>query len=232
MAPMLQASAAPSGPRRFRAPPASTLQILNPRREPVYTREGTLRTTAGTALQISGGTAAGGFVLYFDPTGTYNNNGPALAAQAMPDWSALSQCFDQYRVNHIKIRMTCREIAGAAGVTVDTNPLVMSYRYNEDSSNTAPTAATISELVGTNKKIFTTADPVAEYTVYPVEYLLGYNTGILPGTSAFIRRKADWTDVQSPTRLYGFQIVTEVALSAVEQVDFEITYNVSFRMQK
>lgn len=187
------------------------------------------RTVSGVAWGFGSSSPSGAnFILTFDPSGTYGTYSGSIGSgtlPAMPDWISIIGIFNEYRVK--AIRLTWKAVTDTE-TSLDTDSPTILERYNYRKSITSTTSAAMRQLVGTVRKTFTAANPLDTYTVYPKCIVELQNTGVLSAQGAEIRSH-DWTDVNYPCQLYGYQAVLDEATDAHTTMLLDITYEVEFR---
>ena len=184
----------------------------------------TIPYTATYGVNFSNISPAAAFT--FDPSGTYGNTSVAGAGAMMPDWDKLIALYNFYKVNKITITFRYANVGTAIGAV----PMWM--RYNYEKAVTVPTLSGMTSLANCEEAYFTNDSPLYSYSFIPmVEHIVDNSAGILSSDARAIKRH-DWTDVNYPATLYGFQCLCSYLLNATQTLFFEITYDVSFRYSK
>lgn len=204
-----------------------TVRRLNPLRgqtlrvQKTVTYDDTFRVLASASPQSS-------YAVVFDPSGTYGNSSISNGPIAMPDWTSLKACFDQYKVNSITLNM---KHLNTGTVEPDDNQVQLYYRYNYESQVTAPSFDGLASLPGTIVKTFTNTSPSVTYTFYPKCFVTVYNEGLLAAQGREAKEMS-WCDVDDPVQLYGFQMVLANGTLPNQFIVFDITYDVTFKYGK
>lgn len=199
----------------------ASVRVLNPMRmRPVRVQK-----TANWSVCASFTSTTPIAAYYFDPSGSFGNAGNLGGGVQMPDWSSFTALYDQYKVNSITINLTLQQ----QGTILGAVPLLMNKNYER--SVVTPNVTGLAQLTGTIQKTFTQDSPNYTYTFRPVVSPLVDNASVL-ATEARGVAFHDWTDVNYPAELFGFQLASGYALSASQSLIMDITYDVSFRYTK
>lgn len=179
-----------------------TTHVMNRDREFIHRLSKTVvvNTLGGTS------TAQNGREI-FDPSGTFGTGfGSGAAADTMPEWTSLTGLFDQYHVNDITITVTAAPGGSVAGQTLDTAPVILYGRYSYDKSATVSSSADFGKLAGCKQHLFTTANPVCSWKIYPRICNYTATTGVLSLQGEEVRKQG-WTDVGFPDGVVWVRLV-------------------------
>lgn len=183
------------------------------------------------AFRISPSQSGQGFTLRFDPSGNYGNTSITAGPASMPDWTSLASVFDFYKVNYIKLHMFIDTTA-----SLDTDPVQVYMRYNYEPSVITPTLQGMEQLPKVIRKVFNSNSPRYTYVIRPHQLSLATSTvqsatALTTDNVSWGLKRHQWTDVNKPCMLYGFQFFFDNT-TASQIINFEIEYNVSFRYGK
>lgn len=198
-----------------------SVRVLNPYRPPDFRIQRTL--PQGLTYGFSNVTPNAAF--YFDPSGTFGNYSAAGAPLQMTDWTSLIALYDHYKVNSITINLNYE----TQGAVLGAVPVLMNKNYER--SVTTSSAAGISALTRTVEKSFSPQSSRHTYTFVPRVNPLVDNGGVLAAEAREVR-PMDWTDVNFPVELFGFQLYSPYTLATTQFLYMEVTYDISFRYSK
>lgn len=198
-----------------------SIRVLNPYRPPDFRIQRTVPQSLCYGFSNGGINAA----FIFDPSGTFGNTSSLGTPQQMQDWTALIALYDHYKVNSITVNLNYETQGSVLGPV----PVLMNRNYER--SVTTSSAIGISALTRTVEKSFSPTSARHTFTFKPRVNPLVDNTGVI-ATEAREVRDMDWTDVNFPAELFGFQVFSPYVLAATQFLYMEVTYDLSFRYSK
>lgn len=172
--------------------------------------------------------------MIFDPSGTYGTasaqitaSGPFTGAPApVIDWPSFQRLYSHYRVTKITCRFTAQDIGSLV-----TAPPIIYVRYANVYPTINPTVNGIADQRNWVRKTFTPEHPDFTYSFYPKVMVLTDNIGLL-ATEPRVPKSMPWTNLTTPSDLYGLQVIFQYPGSTSGTstfVNMDIEYHMQFK---